>query len=314
VIYIALFIIQETRKPKYREGWILFLYVLMGVAGGLALASKHNAALILAAVYLAALFAPLLLPKHIHGKQHIPNFTRWTSSLIGSGFLSLAIFICFMPVWWTFWYIIPFSFSLAILFLTIFVTKSDWKIWIVNGSAVIVIISVIIGVPGFWAGVQQPFRIIVQERMRLQANSTDTMDTLGERSEELVHELFFADAQYFEVPYWTTFDVISGQIRAYENAHLNGFYGGPVWGILLITLVIIGIWVLARQWRKGETLLVLLLLLLPMSILLLLNPLPWQRYYIVLQPQLSVTAGIGISHLINKIVWFQKHGRIKAPG
>jgi hypothetical protein len=314
LIYIALCIIQEQRKPKYREGWLVFWYILAGIASGLALASKINSILILAAAFLALLFSPLYQTK-IPTRKNISLLVKWTSLLIGSGFISLAVFICFMPVWWTFWFIIPFSVSLAVLSLTFGFTKSEWRIWIVRGVAVVVLLGTIMYTPRIWNSIQQPFRIITQERIRIakiQATGAFSLNTPAERIITLVNELFFAKTQYYELGYWSSFSEIRDQIMVYENAHLNGRDDGVFLGVALIVLTALGCWALIQEWKGIQTLLVILWFLLPAVILLLTNPLPWQRYYIVLQIQLAVMTGLGFSFLTNHIAHFWRHGRTKA--
>ena len=59
----------------------------------------------------------------------------------------------------------------------------------------------------------------------------------------------------------------------------------------MLVLVVGGLWVTLVRRRGWETLFLMLWLAVPAAILLIVNSLPWQRYYIMLIAPWSVLAG-----------------------
>jgi hypothetical protein len=117
------------------------------------------------------------------------------------------------------------------------------------------------------------------------------MSTAESRIGEMADQLLFAKTQYYESHLWDGLEEEQTQIRVYEDARLDGRGGGTVWGIVVLVLVLGGLWVALFRRRGWETLLLMLWLAVPAAILLLTNPLPFQRYYIVLIAPWSVLAG-----------------------
>ena len=117
------------------------------------------------------------------------------------------------------------------------------------------------------------------------------MSTVESRIGEMADQLLFAKTQYYEGRFWDGLEEEQTQIRVYEDARLDGRGGGTVWGIVVLVLVVGGLWVALFRRRGWETLLLMLWLAVPAAILLITNPLPFQRYYIVLIAPWSVAAG-----------------------
>jgi hypothetical protein len=145
-----------------------------------------------------------------------------------------------------------------------------------------------------WNGIYQPIGTMLQIRAEImfaqQALGRD-MSTAESRIGEMADQLLFAKTQYYESHTWDGLEEEQTQIRVYEDAHLDGRGGGMGWGIVVLVLVVGGLWVTLFRRRGWETLLLLSWLAVPAAILLLTNPLPFQRYYIVLIAPWSVLAG-----------------------
>ncbi len=116
-------------------------------------------------------------------------------------------------------------------------------------------------------------------------------------------QVFIALPQYYEVPAWQ--DYIGGEITRYESSLLQGIsIGGSTFGgVLLLALFIIGIYALLREKRiesavrfviGGWTLAVMLAAL-------LLTPLEWQRYYLLVYPPLGLIAALGFTYALQRL-------------
>jgi hypothetical protein len=151
--------------------------------------------------------------------------------------------------------------------------------------------------------VETPIEVLVRRGglMRMQAEDTGLrLDSLDERAAMLVKETYFAGTQYFEDPRWATFESIQAQIRAYEDARLDGRDGGIMWGVLIVALNALGgVW-LARHRYQGTALLMMRWLLIP-ALSLIMNPLAWQRYYIIIHAPVAVLAGLGLRQIATSL-------------
>jgi hypothetical protein len=145
-----------------------------------------------------------------------------------------------------------------------------------------------------WIGIYQPVPPIIRARedliCALQPCGED-LPTLESRIREMVDQLLLAGTQYYESPAWAGLIEERSRIQLYETGHWDGRGGGIIWGIVLAVLIAIGLGVTLARWRRWETLLLGLWLAVPAAILLITNPLPFQRYYIVLIAPWSVLAG-----------------------
>jgi hypothetical protein len=115
---------------------------------------------------------------------------------------------------------------------------------------------------------------------------------------------FFEDAKYD----WTQW--IGGQIAAYNSSGLAGVewsrWIGIVWAALLTGCVLLV--------RRPTPLSILFLCVLGLSAaeLLVINRLPWQRYYLPLAAPLAITAGLGFYGWWRMLQFGFK--RLQAPG
>lgn len=305
LIYVTVRVVQEHKQKRICWNRLSRWYILLGVTSGLAAASKHNAAFVIMAAYLAAAASPLLSPEKQKASQKLRNATRNMGAVIGSGLLSVAFFLSFTPVWWVWWQTLLLWLSMAIIFFSTSIQVAGRWIWSMRGLAFLLLIAITVSYPTAWSVLLKPMQIDVRVRQWMmvgQAHKYGRMGTLGERARELTNELFFAGTEYFEVPNCSESEEIKSQIAAYESAMLNGRGGGLYWGIALIILVILGARAMLVQWWPGEILLVFFWLVIPAVLLLETNPLPWQRYYIILHAQLGIIGGMGLRHIEEVIV------------
>jgi 4-amino-4-deoxy-L-arabinose transferase-like glycosyltransferase len=144
----------------------------------------------------------------------------------------------------------------------------------------------------------------------------DAPTTLGQRIEGILTEPFIKPVQHFEQASWADAAPIQDEIRAYMASALSGVQAGTIGGIILMLLVGAGIvlfvWLLLFEWfivrmmigqpadaprytiSGGKCVLVLVWLAVTVANLLI-NPIPWQRYYLPLIPMYAVLIGMAVT-------------------
>ncbi|MBN1428708.1 MAG: glycosyltransferase family 39 protein [Anaerolineae bacterium] len=121
----------------------------------------------------------------------------------------------------------------------------------------------------------------------------------------LATQPFLTLPQYFETRFWAEFDPITEQIDRYEASHLSGLRFGILLGIPLTILYCLGIgvafWTRVRPYPSQALTTSLMVWLAMIIASVLVNPLPWQRYYLQVIPLASLLAGIGMMGLTKAI-------------
>ena len=135
-----------------------------------------------------------------------------------------------------------------------------------------------------------------------------------ERVEGLFDYAFVQHSQYYEVVQWAGYEEIRAQISAYESSRLAGLAigGGKLGGLVMLGLTIWGIVQLVRArhidrkvrwlllaWGGGIA-----------FIMILVTPLPWQRYYLPVLPFVQIAAACALVHLFTP-VWNRVASRIQ---
>ncbi len=289
VILVAIHVIRAQERAdvtwRRRAAW----YLGLGAVSGLAMACKHSSATIIAPAFLTVGVLPWLRMQEdrVFLKRH------WYT-LAAAVLLMALIMLALLPVWWS-----PAQFIILAGLIGLALAVGFEIRLAARGALVAVIVVTWIAAPraGFDL-IVTPITIISARShlMDRQAQNTYHQDTLAARAEMLVDQAFFAGTQYFEDPLWTDFEPITVQIAAYEGAHLDGRGSGAGWGVLLIALDGLGAWWLVAHRRQGTSLLIVGWLAIPV-LSLLINPLAWQRYYIVLTAPLALIAGLGVCSL-----------------
>ena len=134
--------------------------------------------------------------------------------------------------------------------------------------------------------------IILQGQLDAFGGYTDFNDQINRG----LQQIFVASPQYYEVPGWG--DYIANEIREYEHSLWDGFnFGGSLPGLLIVLfLCVTGIRWLVSQQRK-TTYLVLIWSLSVLMLSILINPIEWQRYYLIAYPAVGLMVGYGCGWL-----------------
>jgi hypothetical protein len=169
-----------------------------------------------------------------------------------------------------------------------------WRIWILRIIPAALLFLITAVYPPAWSGIYNPVSIILQMRsgaLRTQEAEGRVLPTVKSRIRMMADQLLSAKTQYYESYFWDDVEQEEAQIRIYEAAYLDGRGGGMVWGGIILLLITGGLYTVLILRRGWDTLLLSLWFAVPVVILLLTNPLAWQRYYILLIAPWSVLAG-----------------------
>jgi 4-amino-4-deoxy-L-arabinose transferase-like glycosyltransferase len=124
----------------------------------------------------------------------------------------------------------------------------------------------------------------------------DAPTPLSQRIEGILTQPFIAPTAYFEQASWGEAQPVLDEIARYEASPLSGLHAGGFLGGLLTVLAGIGLILTGLQLRQASgkaTAWVILAWLLVTVANLLINPLPWQRYYLPLIPAAALLAAAG---------------------
>jgi len=135
--------------------------------------------------------------------------------------------------------------------------------------------------------------------------SPEAPTTIPQRVEGMITQPFLTPVAYFEQASWGEAQPVLDSIKAYEDSPLSGLPVNPVLGIILTLLTAIGlfvtVWPRIRPYESWSLSIVLLIWLLITLLNLLINPLPWQRYYLPLIPIDTLLAAIGVMSIVKVI-------------
>jgi len=126
-------------------------------------------------------------------------------------------------------------------------------------------------------------------------NDLPYLDTVENKTKFLLKTVLTSSVMYMEVE---TFDIepVNEQIAVYETSYVKGRINSPILDVLIVILFIVGAWVLFRRFDM-ESLLIFSLLLITAIFLFVAIPLPWQRYYLIMQIPYSLIAGAGAGEI-----------------
>ncbi|MBI1281196.1 MAG: phospholipid carrier-dependent glycosyltransferase [Anaerolineaceae bacterium] len=135
--------------------------------------------------------------------------------------------------------------------------------------------------------------------------SPEAPTTIPQRVEGIITQPFMTPVAYFEQASWAEAKPVTDSIAAYESSPLSGLPVNPITGILLTLLAAIGltatVWPRIRPYEAWSLSAVLIVWLLITLLNLLINPLPWQRYYLPLIPIDTLLAAIGVMSIVKII-------------
>ncbi|RMF82112.1 MAG: phospholipid carrier-dependent glycosyltransferase [Chloroflexi bacterium] len=190
-------------------------------------------------------------------------------------------------------------------------------------SGLVVIVLFVAMSPALWSNPIARFVDLIAERRTLidiQVTAhTDGAMNFVERVEALIMQPFVEPTMHFEVASWRDAEAIVAESQHFDRSPLSGIRFGRPFGWLLTALSIAGLMLLllprgVERVSHGQAAGVLVWLVVTAASLLL-NPLPWQRYYLPLIPILALFAGITLTVIIRLIVQKRKqnHQPIQTP-
>jgi 4-amino-4-deoxy-L-arabinose transferase-like glycosyltransferase len=297
VILVAIQVIRVQARPAITWRRLGAWYLGLGAVSGFAVASKHSSATIIAAAFLTIGALPWLRMRENKAFNKV-FLRRHYFTLVAAVLVMALVAIMLMPMWGS---VPEFIILLGLIVLTLMIGFERSKA--AQRALIAALVVTLVIFPMAWITIiAAPVGVTIARAylMRGQAETNYHQDTVRERIENLIDQSFFAPTQYFENPIWANFEPIRVQIAAYENAHLDGRGGGVGWGLLLMALDGLGAWWLYVRRQQGINLLILGWLAIP-AVSLLISPLAWQRYYILLIAPLSLVAGMGTLALLSLI-------------
>ncbi|NWG18095.1 MAG: phospholipid carrier-dependent glycosyltransferase [Chloroflexi bacterium] len=123
----------------------------------------------------------------------------------------------------------------------------------------------------------------------------DAPTGIAYRIQALLTQPFMTAPAHFEQASWAEAAPITAEIAAYMASPLSGLQFGLLLGLPLTLLAGAGLLAAAGRVLHAEGASVVLLTVLALlAISLLANPLPWQRYYLLWLPVITLLAGVGL--------------------
>ncbi len=292
-LYIASHVLKDFQGMKTRR----YLYVLLGVASGLTLAAKQDTAPMLIAVYLALALIP------IWKKETVRIILINVLYLGAATSLAFACFLTFMPVFWGWWE----SVFVLIGFVTILFQLPVWTIDRAAKPLAVVGCMLIVGMaitsPTLWRKFPTPIISMIETRKVIiggqvenrKDNNLFYLDTAKNKTTFFLETVLSSKAMYMEVP---SFDIplVREQITDYEDSLFSGRTGSLLADGFVAILVVIGGWSLLREFNT-ESILIYSLLITSGILLVAMVPLPWQRYFLIMQIPYSLIAGAGANQI-----------------
>jgi hypothetical protein len=146
--------------------------------------------------------------------------------------------------------------------------------------------------PALWNNPAARLGDLLAERQALldsQVKAYGAPTTLQERVEGILLQPFMLPAQHFEAAFWANAEPVMAEVTRYNASLLSGVPLGGLVGGALTLLSFVGLALAGRDgWHCG------LLVWWGVNVaMLLVNPLPWQRYYLPLIPVSILLASYG---------------------
>ncbi len=291
-VFFSLFVLWagivliKTEKSSWKK--ILIAAVFLGIASGLAVASKHTAAIGVLIVFITCFLCVFSASSDKYFNFRVLNLTPAAQSATppllqerGSGGE-----VGILP---------DVAFGIAFVKL---------KNVILVFFAGMVALGVFYALnPAWWGNPIGRINTVLALRTDLLNGQTQFFGGyahFADQSAGLFRQVFVALPQYYEVATWQNF--IGDQIQAYEASFLQGVsIGGTLaGGSVLLLLMLTGIVVLGRDKTilPGVRGLLLAYGSVMPGLILLLTPLEWQRYYVPVYPAVGLLASVGLVGLI----------------
>lgn len=288
-LYVAVHVLKNLKNGKF----VIWMYVLLGVASGITLAAKQDTVPMLIAIYLALALIPLW--QKMSGGTVFVNIL----SLLAATIMAFAFFLLLMPIFWGWWETILVLAGIAIILfqLPAWNMGKAAKPLVFVGCALIVLMTMIS--PTLWVRAHIPISKMMEVRKStlkgqvdyLESNDLFHFDTNKNKAKFLFTSTIVSSPMYMEV---LSFDIepMKKQIAAYESSYLAGRLNNRILDALILLLFVIGVIALFKP-PGMESQFLLSLFLMTAVILFLSVPLPWQRYFLIVQIPYSMIAGVG---------------------
>lgn len=288
-LYLGSHILTGLKHGKANRAF----YVLMGLASGLTLAAKQDASPVLVAIYLALALIPLL------EKRNLAFILVNILYLAGATILAFAAFLMFMPILWGWWETILALSGLALLLFQIPVWNVDRLAKPLFFTGLLLLVGMTILFPRQWLRISTPMSNMVEVRKMLVDVQTDYyiqrdlpyLNTMENRVRFLLKTTLTSNVMYMEYAD-LDIDPVYEQITDYEKSFIGGRIRSSFTDALIVILFLMGGWKLCRNFG-AETTLLAALLLVTAAILVLTVPLPWHRYFLIMQIPYTLIAGVG---------------------
>ncbi len=170
-----------------------------------------------------------------------------------------------------------------------------------TGLSMVMMVAVFIGLsPAQWNNPIARFGELISQRAELLESQVkaepNAPTTLSERVMGIVTQAYMEAPVYFEVGFWAGATPVQAEMAQYDSSIWNGLHAGKLIGRLMTLLAVLGIIILIGDWRTWKIGVLMWLAVVAAS--LLVNPLPWQRYYLALYPLATVLTAIGAISVI----------------
>lgn len=295
-IYIASVVIKKLNRINTNR----YLYVLLGIASGVALAAKQDIAPMLVAIYLALVLIPIWR-KETRQIIFVNIFYLALATV-----LAFACFLILMPVFWGWW---ESAFTLIALVTVLF----QFFTWRINASSkVLALLGCVLAVgltvkePNQWNSLLNPLTSMMQIReetinnqLKLIQNHALDLSNTQNKVDFFLNTVFTSRTMYTEV---ASFEVppFYEQVTIYEDSFLSGRIGPSWMDGLIFLFMVFGCWYLLKPF-KAESIFIFSLFLISAMLLYTLIPLPWQRYFIIMQIPYSLIAAAGVQYIYEAI-------------
>jgi 4-amino-4-deoxy-L-arabinose transferase-like glycosyltransferase len=184
-------------------------------------------------------------------------------------------------------------------------------------STIVVFAIFIVLSPALWNDPLARLGNLVAERQRLidiqVAADPLAPTTFMQRIEGIITQPFLTPPAHYEVAYWANAEPITQEINRYMASPLSGLQFGTLLGLPLTLLA--GLGIVSLLWSRQSWALSLgMLVWLGITLAsLVVNPLPWQRYYLPLLPIATLLASIGLMAVLRLFVQKREQNLLQSP-
>lgn len=157
--------------------------------------------------------------------------------------------------------------------------------------------------PALWNDPPARLRDLLTERAALldsQVIAAGGATSFLSRLTGMLTQPFLQPAEIYEAGFWANSSAFMGEVRAYTESAWLGLGGGLI-GAVLSAIALVGMGLLLVHLRRRDPLAMGLSIWLLVTVaILLVNPLPWQRYYLPLLPIVILLAAWGGGWLLTR--------------